>query len=187
MPPQARPERHPGIRPRPTIWRRLDAAARRALPMTFSAVLVLLLCAPLDLPQQQALLPGAAMGSVFFWSVFRPASMPALMVFLLGLLTDLLSFSPPGVAILTLLIVHAVGLGWRHGLARQGFLVVWLVFLLVAAGAIALDWVLACAFALRLLPLQPVCFELALAAGLYPLLSALFTWAHRGMADPDRA
>ena len=187
MPPGARPERHPGIRPRPTIWRRLDAAARRALPVTFSAILVLLLCAPLDLPQQQALLPGAAMGSVFFWSVFRPASMPAPMVFLLGLLTDLLSFSPPGVAILTLLIVHAVGLGWRHGLVRQGFLVVWLLFLLVAAGTIALDWVLACAFALRLLPPQPACFELALAAGLYPLLSALFTWAHRGLADPDRA
>ena len=179
MPTQARPERHPGIRPRPT--------ARRALPVTFSAALVLLLCAPLDLPQQQALLPGAAMGSVFFWSVFRPASMPAPMVFLLGLLTDLLSFSPPGVAILTLLIVHAIGLGSRHELARLGFLLVWLVFLLVAAGAIALDWVLACAFTLRLLPLQPVCLELALAAGLYPLLSALFTWAHRGMADPDRA
>ena len=187
MPPGASPERRPGIRPRPTIWRRLDAAARRALPVTFSAILVLLLCAPLDLPQQQVLLPGAAMGSVFFWSVFRPASMPAPMVFLLGLLTDLLSFSPPGVAILTLLIVHAVGLGWRHGLARQGFLVVWLLFLLVAAGAVALDWVLACAFALRLLPPQPACLELALAAGLYPLLSALFTWAHRGVADPDRA
>ena len=26
-----------------------------------------------------------------------------------------------------------------------------------------------------------------ISAGLYPLLSALFTWAHRGMADPDRA
>ncbi len=187
MPPQARPERHPGIRPRPTVWRRLDAAARRALPATFSVLLVLLLCAPLGLPQQQALLPGAAMGSVFFWSVFRPASMPAPVVFLLGLLSDLLSFSPPGMAILTLLIVHAVGLGARHGLARQGFLLVWMVFLLVAAGAVALDWALACAFALRLLPLQPACFELALAAGLYPLLSALFTWAHRGMADPDRA
>ncbi len=187
MPPQARPERHPGIRPRPTVWRRLDAAARRALPATFSVLLVLLLCAPLGLPQQQALLPDAAMGSVFFWSVFRPASMPAPAVFLLGLLSDLLSFSPPGMAILTLLIVHAVGLGARHGLARQGFLLVWMVFLLVATGAIALDWVLACAFALRLLPLQPACFELALAVGLYPLLSALFTWAHRGMADPDRA
>jgi rod shape-determining protein MreD len=182
-----RPERHPGIRPRPTVWRRLDIAGRRALPVTFSVMLVLLLCAPLDLPQQQALLPGAAMGSVFFWSVFRPASMPALMVFLLGLLTDLLSFSPPGLAILTLLLVHAAGLGWRHGLARRGFLVVWLVFVLVAAGAIALDWALSCAFMLRLLPVQPVCFELALAAGCYPLLSALFTWAHRGMADPDRA
>ena len=187
MPRELPPERQPGIRPRPTVWRRLDAAARRALPATFSVLLVLLLCAPFGLPEQQALLPGATMGPVFFWSVFRPASMPTIVVFALGLLADLLSFSPPGLAILTLLIVHAIGLGWRHGLARQGFLLVWLVFMLVAAAAIVLDWALTCAFSLRLLPLQPACFELALAAGLYPLLSALFTWAHRGMADPARA
>ena len=184
---QAPAERRPGIRPRPTLGRRLDAAARRAAPVTFSLCLVLLLCAPFGLPQQQALLPGAVMASVFFWSVFRPASMPAAMVFVLGLLYDLLSFSPPGIAILTLLIVHIVGLGWRHGLARQGFLVVWMVFVLVAGAAILLDWSLICGFSLRLLPVQPALFELALAAGLYPLLSALFTWAHRGIADPSRA
>lgn len=184
---QPRPERHPGIRPRPTIWRRLDAAGRRALPAAFSVLLVLLLCAPLGLPEQQALLPGTTMASVFFWSVFRPASMPAAVVFMLGLLYDLLSFSPPGIAILTLLIVHACGLGWRHGLARQGFLLVWMVFLLVAAGVIALDWALMSAFSQRLLPPQSAFFELALATGLYPLLSALFTWAHRGIADPTLA
>lgn len=184
---QLLPERHPGIRPRPTVWRQLDAAARRALPATFSLLLVLLLCAPFGLPEQQALLPGAAMASVFFWSVFRPASMPGVMVFAIGLLCDLLSVSPPGIAILTLLIVHAVGLGGRHGLVRQGFVALWLVFVLVAAGAIALDWVLLCAFSLRLLPPQPACFELALAVGLYPLLSVLFTWAHRGVADPAQA
>ena len=187
MPRPPPPERHPGIRPRPTVWRRLDSAARRALPASFSLLLVLLLCAPLGLPEQQALLPGAMMASVFFWSVFRPASMPALVVFGLGLLYDLLSFSPPGLAILTLLVVHAVGLGWRHGLARQGFLLVWLVFLLVAGGGLMLDWALMSAFTQRLLPPQPAFFELALAAGLYPLLSALFTWAHRGIADPQRA
>jgi rod shape-determining protein MreD len=150
-------------------------------------LLVLLLCAPFDLPQQQAWLPGAVMASVFFWSLFRPASMPALAVFCIGLLDDLLSFSPPGIAILTLLLVHAVGIGARHGLARQGFLVVWLAFLLVAAGALLLDYALMCGFMLRLLPPQPVLFELALSAGLYPLLSALFTWAHRTVADPTRA
>ncbi len=150
-------------------------------------LLVLLLCAPFDLPEQQALLPGATMASVFFWSLFRPASMPAPVVFALGLLYDLLSFSPPGLAIVTLLIVHAIGVGARHGLARQGFVVVWLAFLLVATGAILLDYALMCGFTLTLLPPQPALFELALSAGLYPLLSALFTWAHRGAADPSRA
>ncbi len=177
----------PGIRPRPTIWRRLDAAARRALPAAFTALLVLLLCAPFDIPQQQAMLPGVTLASVFFWSVFRPASMPAPIVFLIGMLYDLLSFSPPGLEAVTLLLVHAVGIGVRHNLARQGFVLVWFTFLLVASVAIVLDFALLCAFTLRLLPPQPALFELALSAGVYPLLSALFTWAHRGIADPSRA
>ena len=184
---EAPPERHPGIRPRPTVGRRLDAAARRVAPVIFSLLLLLLLYAPLGLPEQGALLPGAVMAPVFFWSVFRPASMPAPMVFALGLLYDLLSHSPPGIAILTLMIVHIVGLGWRHGLARQGFPVVWAVFVLVAGTAILMDWALNSALELQLLPIGPAAFELALAAGLYPLLSALFTWAHRGIADPSRA
>ena len=187
MPPESRSDRHPGIRPRPTVWRRLDVAARRSLPCAFSVLLVLLLCAPLDLPQQQTLLPGAEMASVFFGAGFRRASRPAPMVFALGLLSDLLSFTAPGIGILTLLIVHAVGVGWRYGLSRQGFVLVWLVFLLVSAAMIALDWTLFCVFSQRLLPVQPALLELALAAGLYPLLSALFTWAHRSIADPDRA
>jgi len=187
MPVAPPPERRPGIRPRPTLGRRLDAAARCALPAAFCVLLILLLCAPLGLPGQAALLAPALMAGVFFWSVFRPTSMPAVVVFALGLLSDLVSMSPPGIAILTLLVVHGVGIAWRHALARQGFLVVWLVFLLVASVAILLDWALMCGFTLRLLPPAPSLFEMALAAGIYPIFSALFTWAHRSVADPTRA
>ncbi|MCQ8240119.1 hypothetical protein [Rhizosaccharibacter radicis] len=180
-------ERRPGIRPRPTLGRRLDAAARRVLPVGFTALAILLLSAPLGLPEQEALLPGTVLASVFFWSVFRPPSMPGWAVFGLGLLSDLLGYAPPGLTIVILLLVHGVGIAGRHGLSRQGFLLMWLVFLSVASAATLLDWTARSAFALRLLPVQPALFQLALAAGLYPLLSALFTWAHRTVADPSRA
>jgi rod shape-determining protein MreD len=181
------PERRPGIRPRPSWGRRLDAAARRSAPVGFTALAILLLSAPLGLPEQEALLPGTVLASVFFWSMFRPASMPGLAVFALGLLSDLLGYAPPGITIVILLVVHGIGLAGRYGLAKQGFLLVWLVFLLVAAGATLLDWTLRSGFSLRVLPLQPALFQLGLAAGLYPLWSGLFTWAHRTIADPARA
>lgn len=132
-------ERTPGIRPRPTLWRQLDAASRQAFPAACTVLLLLLFAAPLGVPGQASLQPAAALACVFFWSLFRPASMPPPVVFLLGLLADLLGLAPVGVSVLILLVVHGFALKWRRVLARQGFLLVWLAFVGMAAGAAALD------------------------------------------------
>ena len=181
------PERLPGIRPRPTLWRQLDAASRAAFPASCTVLLLLLLAAPLRLPGQAQLQPAAALACVFFWSLFRPASMPPPVVFLLGLLSDLLGLEPPGINVLTLLITHGLAVRWRRVLAAQGFLLVWLAFVAVAAGAAALEWALTSLLTFRLLPGSPGMFQFLLTAGLYPALATLFTRAHRSLANPDEA
>jgi len=179
-------QRLPGIRPRPTLWRKLDAASRSAFPGTVTGLMLLVLAAPLGLPGQAQLQPAAAMACVFFWSLFRPASMSPPVVFVLGLLSDLLGLSPPGISVLVLLIVHGLAVRWRV-LTGQGFLMVWLVFVAVAAGGAALSWGLNSLLTLRLLPGPPALFQFGLTAGLYPILALMFTTAHRGLADPERA
>ncbi len=72
-------------------------------------------------------------------------------------------------------------------LVRQGFLLVWLAFVGVAAGAALLQWALVCALTVRLFPPSPALFQWALTCGLYPVLATLFTRAHRGLANPDQA
>jgi rod shape-determining protein MreD len=180
-------EATPGIRPRPTLLRRLDATARLCVPAGSTALLLLLCAAPLGLPAQAELQPAIALACVFFWSLFRPASMPPAVVFLLGLLADLLGLGPPGVGALVLLIAHGLAFRWRHELSRQGFAIVWLAFVAIAAGAAALGWGLTSLLRFRLLPLLPAVFEWALAAGSYPALALGLTWAHRGIAAPERA
>jgi rod shape-determining protein MreD len=180
-------ERAPGIRPRPTLLRRLDAASRAAVPAAGTALLLLLGSAPLGLPGQPELQPALALGCVFFWSLFRPASMPPPVVFLLGCLSDLLGLGPVGIGPLLLLVVHGLAFRWRHGLSRQGFALVWLAFVSIAAGAAALGWALTCLLRLRLLPALPGVFEFALAAGFYPALAVTLTWAHRSIAAPEQA
>ena len=179
--------RTPGIRPRPTIWRQLDAASRQSFPAACTALLLLVLAAPLGLPGQAQLQPAAALACVFFWSLFRPGSMPPPVVFVLGLLADLLGLAPLGISVLTLLAAHGLALRWRPGLVGQGFLVVWLAFVAVAAGAAALAWALNSLLTLRVLPGSAALFQFGLSAGLYPLLAVLFTHAHRGLANPDQA
>jgi rod shape-determining protein MreD len=180
-------DRVPGIRPRPSLWRRLDAAARSAFPATTTLLLMLLTAAPFGLPDQGVLLPVVGLACVFFWSLFRPASMPPPVVFLLGLFADLLGYAHLGVNVLILLIVHGLALSWRRVLVRQGIMIVWLAFTAVAAGAAALGWLFACVLSFRLLPVDAPLLQALLAAGLYPLLATLFIRAHRGLADPGRA
>lgn len=180
-------EKQPGIRPRPTLWRRIDAASRAAFPASAAALLLLLLAAPLELPAQAQLQQASALACVFFWSTFRPSSMPPPVVFLLGLLADLLALSPVGTSVLILLIMHGLALHWRRVLARQGFLVVWLAFVGVAAGAAAIAWALTCLLTFRMLSPMPAVVQAALSAGLYPSLALVFVGAHRGLADPLKA
>jgi rod shape-determining protein MreD len=108
-------------------------------------------------------------------------------VFLLGLLVDLLGYAPPGVAVLVLLIAHGLALRWRRYLTRQVFLLVWLIYITVAAGAAVLSWALVSLLTFRILPLAPALFQTVLSAATYPLLAALFIRAHRNLADPEQA
>lgn len=179
--------RTPGIQPQQTVWRQLDAASRRSFPAACTALLLLLFAAPLGLPGQAQLQPATALACVFFWSVFRPASMPPPVVFMLGLLADLLGLTPLGSNVLALLVVHGLAVQWRRVLAGQGFLLVWLAFVAAAAGAAALAWAIGSLLTLRLLPGAPALFLFGLAAGLYPALATVFTRAHCSLANPDSA
>lgn len=177
----------PGIRPRLGLWHRLDVASRYAFPGVQTVAVLLLLSAPLGLPGQAQLQPAWAMTCVYFWSLYRPASMPALLVFGVGLLLDLLAQGPVGIQVLVLLLIHAVGLRARRVLTRAGFAMVWLIFAGLAAGAVLAEWGLVVVLTWRVVPPWPGLFELGVALGLYPLLAVYLITLHRGRAAPERA
>jgi len=180
-------DRLPGIRPRQSLRRRLDMSARWSFPAATTALMFLLTAAPLGLPAQAEVQGAVALASVFFWSLFRPGSMPPPVVFVLGVLVDLLDYAPPGVGVLSLLLVHGLALRWRRVLVRQGFAAVWLTFAGIAAGAAAVQWALTSVLLFRLLPPGPGMFQAVLAAGLYPVLAVVLTRAHQTLAEPRRA
>ncbi len=177
----------PEIRPHPTLGRRLDAAARSCFPVAFTSLFMVLATLPLGLRDQGELLPALALGCVWFWSLHRPASMPPISVFGIGLLLDLLGYLPLGVGALTLLLAHAVALWLRGSLGSRGFLGVWLAFSAVGAVVAALGWAATSLLTFQLLPPDAALSQLVLSAALYPLLAALFARALRTVADPERA
>ncbi len=116
-------------------------------------VLMLVIDTPFGIADQAMLLPAVTIACVYFWSLFRPAAMPPPVVFVIGLLLDLLSYLPPGVGVLTLLVTHGLTVRWRPVLTRQSFPVVWLVFAGFGTGGAALSWVLTALLSFQLLPL----------------------------------
>ena len=130
-PPPGRPE------PPQDLARRLEALLRLAFPLVSTALVLILAATPTGLP---ALAFALAMPAIGFWTVFRPAGMAPPMVFLLGLLLDLLTMAPLGVHIIALLALHGAGMRLRFWLARQGFVTVWLCFCLGALVATRLAW-----------------------------------------------
>lgn len=179
--------RAPGIRPRASLWRTLDAGGRVVFPFLCTVLLLLALSAPLGLPGQSALRPALALACVFFWTLHRPGSMIPLAAFLLGLLTDLLGQAPIGITIVALLACQGIALRWRRVLARAEFLIQFIALCGVALLFAAIVWGLDSVFAMSLLPLDPVLVQAALAAGCYPILALFLQVAHRGLADPEQA
>jgi rod shape-determining protein MreD len=180
-------ERDPGIRPGPSGLRRLDAAGRRLLPTLSTLLAVFLLAFPIGLPGDPEFVVVLVVISVFFWSIYRPASMPPVAAFLIGLLCDLLGPAPPGIAMVTLVALNGTAVRVRIPLIRQGFLMIWLAFVAMAAASFTAIWVLTACLEWRLVPVAPALFELALASGLYPLLALLLIRLHAGIAAPERA
>ena len=180
-------DRAPGIRVHPTLGRRLDIVWRHAFPGVTSFLLMLLAMVPYGMWGQAALLPAVTLTCVWFWSLFRPGAMGPPVVFLLGVLLDLLGFLPLGVGGLTMLVAHGIARSLRRFLARHGFLVDWLIFIAVAAGIAALNWVLVSLLTLTLVPAGPVLFQAGLSMALYPVVAVPLALAHRSFADPDLA
>ncbi len=175
------------VRRRPSAWRRLDAASRYAWPAAFLVFGLLVIGLPLGLPGQAELRPAYAMACVFFWSLYRPSSLPAPIVALTGLLLDLLGISPLGLWAVLLLVLQGATLASRRRLVPQFFLLNWLVFCAFAASASALAWAIQSILGLGLLPALPAVAQAFAAAGLYPAIAAVFIRAHRGAAAAELA
>ncbi|MBY0337544.1 MAG: rod shape-determining protein MreD [Acetobacteraceae bacterium] len=173
-------------RPEPPsgFTRRLDAAVRGGFPAVSTAALLVMAAVPVGMP---GLIAAAALPGVFFWTIFRPGSMPPPVVFALGLLQDLLSFAPLGVGVLTLLLVHGLALRWRDVLVKRSFLAVWLVFCGFAAGAAGLAWGLTAVLNWQSPPVMPGLLQLGLAVGLYPALAWAMSRIHRIMRRVEGA
>ncbi len=169
---------------RRTFWHRLDLFARQLTPFALTVLLVILNVLPTQLPGLASVLPVLPMISVYHWSIHHPNLMPAYAVFLIGIFHDGLVGTPFGLHALILLAVQGVVLFQHLFFVSKSFLIVWLGFALVAAGAGLLAWIAMSLFHFALLALQPLLYQYLMTLGVFPLLAwAFMRWQQAFLSE----
>ena len=162
-----------------SFFNRLDIWARNLSPFALTFLMLVIGTMPLHLPYLVPLGTGLAMISVYYWAIHRPDLLPAPAVFAIGLIGDLMGAAPLGVGTLILLLVYAIALSQRRLFFGQPFLVVWWGFMMIAAGAMSLGWILSSIVAGSVLDPKPTIFAYLMTVALYPALGDLFARAQR--------
>ena len=78
------------------VWQRLDLVARMFTPSLIAVALVIVSVLPLHIPSYSPVIPSLALMAVYYWVLHRPDLLPAIAVFLVGILHDILTGGPLG-------------------------------------------------------------------------------------------
>jgi len=160
---------------KPSFWHRVDRFARDLTPFALTFLLLVINAIPFHIPGFAQVAPLLPLIGIYFWTIYRPDLMPAAAVFLIGILHDFLSGLPVGVSGLIFLVVLGAALAQRTFFSGKSFIIVWLGFMMVAGGALALEWILLSVLVGDLVHARSAIYQFGLTAAVFPILAWLFT------------
>ncbi len=144
------------------------------LPLVIGLFCVLLSFVPVSRIIGASTMPAFALMAIFYWAVVRPEMFPVYAVFVMGLLTDLLSAGPIGLWAFTYTLTYTLVLTQRFLIVNVPFSVFWLAFLVTLLVEGAISWVVASVIYAALLPVRPVLSHVIVTAAVFPLFAFLF-------------
>lgn len=161
------------------VWHRLDVVARSISPFFVTLLLVLFGLVPLQISDLSPIVPSLALIGVFFWSVHRADLMPIWAVFLIGLVQDVLTGGAIGPGIVGLLVAHALVVWQLKFFLSASFAMIWCAFMVVAAAALGVTWILTCIAMVTYVDPDPIFFQYLVTLAFYPCLAWVFLRGQR--------
>lgn len=153
--------------------------ARSLVPITTTALLILVAELPLPLPFYGVAAPWLPLMGVYYWSILRPDLMPRSAVFAVGLLQDFLMGTPLGLSAVIYLLAHAALVTKRRFLVGRPFWIFWWGFALVALAGTVLAWALVSLLNGTLIRLPTLVFGLFVTIAAFPMIAWLMLQAQR--------
>lgn len=167
------------------LWIRLDVMARNMAPFLLTLALLLLSLVQTHIEKFGAVMPMLVLISVYYWAIYRPDLMPMSMVFLLGILHDLIGGGMVGLQAFILLSAFGFVSRQRRFFHGKSFGVVWWGFMLVGLFAAILQWGFMIFIEQRLISPWPVFFSYLLSVAIFPILAIMMIAVHRTLPLQD--
>jgi len=162
-------------------WQKLEQFLRHAAPSLATFLLVFLSVTPLPIPSYGAVAPALPMIAIYYWATHRPDLLPFTVVFVAGLLLDILAGGPLGLHSFVFLICHFLVVTQRRLLVGQPFLFLWCGFVVVQLLATFLEWMAFGIYANDIQSIGPVLISGMITMALFPMIAWLLLQMQRGL------
>ena len=162
-----------------SLWQQLEVGLRRSAPAALTLFLLFLGVLPWHVQGLSSISTGFVLAGVFYWTLHQPNLMNMWVVAAIGITGDILGTAPLGVGTAVLLIAHGLTNTQRKILGGAPFILVWGGFLLIAAIATVLQWLLSSLVEEAFIDPQPALFLYVVTVVCYPPLSYLFSSVQR--------
>lgn len=165
---------------------KVEIGFRGILPFISTLVLILLTQLQYKLFFLDNLFPFLSLVAVYYWCIFKPRLMPVSVVFLLGLLQDILSGGPLGMMALLLILVRIFVVRQGSRFLEREFLFNWLVFIFVSLVFGLLSWVISSIYLKEAQNLWNVFGQSILTIAIFPGVVWGLTWVRYLLVTENR-
>jgi len=150
-------------------FQKLGQTSRQFLPALLTILYILVSVLIWPLPFVGAVAPSLGLVAVYYWSVHRPDLYRVPVVFLLGMLNDIVHFLPLGLSAFVFVGVHQLLHAQRRFFVGQTFYVLWFGFGLIALLSSFVNWTLLSLIDGRAVTVVPVVMQYLLTVAIFPL------------------
>lgn len=164
----------------------IERAARLSVPYSFMAILFVLSIVSVPYPLAAFFKAPLLLIAIYYWGVFRPTLLPPLLVFVAGLLYDVLTGMPYlGLSAILFLLCRMAIVDQRRFLVGQGFAMLWFGFCIVDVAYHLLQWGIFSALNAQWLYAKDFVSSLVLGFVLFPVVYLFLFLTHKFLPAPS--
>ncbi len=167
------------------IWSRIDILTRNMTPLLLTFILLMLSSIHTYIDNFNAVMPMLVLMSIYYWAIYCPNLMPIWMVFIFGIVQDLMTGSLVGVQAFILIIIFAFLLRQRRFFHGKNFEIVWWGFMLVGLFNAILQWLFVISIQQTWVSPLPVFFSYLISVAIFPILAIIMIAIHRTLPLHD--